>query len=145
MIRVVLDTNVFISALLTPASPPAWILELVLEGRLRLIISPGIIREIALVFQYPKVQKSMQKHGLTAEEVTDAILQVLKIAVITPGAEIAQGASPDPGDDMVLSCALEGRAGFIISGDRDLLELESYEGIRIVSPADFFKIWAELA
>ena len=143
MIRVVLDTNVFVSALLTPGSPPAGILELALEGKLRLIISPGIIREIALVFQYPKVKKSMKKHRLTEEEVADAILKIFKIATITPGAEIAPGVTPDPGDDMVLSCALEGRADFIISGDRHLTALDAYEGIRIVTPATFLKFLAD--
>lgn len=85
MMRVVLDTNVFVSAFLTPDSPPARILELALEGQLRLVISPGIIREISQVFQYPKVKKSMKKHRLTAEEVADAILKIFKIATITPG------------------------------------------------------------
>ncbi len=139
MIRVVLDTNVFVSALLAPDSPPARILELALEGRLRLVISPGIIREISLVFQYPRVQKSMKKHRLTTEDVADTILKILKIATITPGAEFAQGVSPDPADDMVLSCAVEGRADFIISGDQDLTALESHEGIRIVAPATFLR------
>lgn len=143
MIRVVLDTNVFVSALLTPDSPPAGILELALEGQLRLVISPGIIREIGLVFQYPKVKKSLKKHRLTEEEVAETILKILKIATITPGAEIAKGVSPDPGDDMVLSCAVEGRADFIISGDQDLTELDSYQGIRIVAPGIFLKLLAE--
>lgn len=142
MIRVVLDTNVFVSALLAPDSPPARILELALEGQLRLVISPGIIREIGQVWQYPKVKKSLKKHRLTAKEVANAILKILKVATITPGAETARGVSPDPGDDMVLSCAMEGQADFIISGDQDLTELEYYEGIRIVSPANFLKLLA---
>jgi hypothetical protein len=143
MIRVVLDTNVFVSALLTPDSPPAGILKLALEGQLRLVISPGIVREIGLVFQYPRVKKSLKKHHLTEEEVADAILKILKLATITPGADIAKGVSPDPADDMVLSCALEGRADFIISGDRHLTVLDAYEGIRIVTPAIFLKLFAD--
>jgi len=143
MIRAVLDTNVFVSALLTPEGPPARILEITLDGQLRLVISPGIIREIGLVFQYPRIKKSMKKHGLTAAEVGDAILKILKIATITPGVEFARGISRDPSDDMVLSCASEGQADFIISGDQDLTELDSYQGIRIVSPASFLKILAE--
>jgi len=140
MMRVVLDTNVFVSALLAPNSPPAGILELALQGRLRLVISPGIIREIGQVLLYPKVKKSLQKHRLSTEEVADAIIKILKVATITPGVEIASGVSPDPADDRVLACAIEGRADFIISGDRDLTELESYKGIRIVTPAAFVKL-----
>lgn len=145
MIRAVLDTNVFVSALLAPDSPPARILELALEGQLRLVISPGIIREIGLVFQYPKVKKSMKKHCLTEDEVANTILKILKVAIITPGAEIARGASQDPADDMVLSCALEGQADFIISGDQDLTALESHEGVRIVTPATFLQVIEEQA
>jgi hypothetical protein len=142
MIRVVLDTNVFVSALLVPDSPPARILELILQGQLRLIISPGIIKEIGQVWQYPKVKKSLKKHRLTEAEVAAAVIKILKVATITPGAEIARGVSPDPADDMILSCAVEGQADFIISGDQDLTELESYEGIKIVSPASFLKLLA---
>ncbi len=140
MIRVVLDTNVFVSALLIPDSPPARILELALKGTLRLVLSPGIIKEIGVVFNYPRLKKSMKKHLLTDDEVADAILQILKIATITPGAEIVSGASRDTADDMVLSCAVEGQADFVISGDQDLIELESYEGIKIVTPAAFLQI-----
>lgn len=140
MVRVVLDTNIFVSALLIPDSPPARILELILEAKLRLVISPGIIKELGSVFAYPKLKKSMQKHGITDEEVAEAIHDILSIATITSGSEIAQGACLDPADDMVLSCALEGRADFIISGDQDLIELEFYEEVKIVTPAKFLQI-----
>lgn len=68
---------------------------------------------------------------------------VTLIALITPGAETVAGVSPDPGDDQVLSCAVEGKADFIVSGDRDLIGLEDYQGIRIVTPAAFLKILVE--
>lgn len=143
MIRVVLDTNVFVSALLVPDSPPARILELALQGSLRLIISPAILKEIGSVFQYPRLKKSMKKHRLTEEEVADAILKILKVATLTPGEKVVRGASPDPQDDIILSCAVEGQAEFIVSGDQDLIKLEAYEGIKIVTPAGFLKILAE--
>jgi uncharacterized protein len=140
MIRVVLDTNVLVSALLTPDGPPAEILESVLEGRLRIIISPAIIREIGLVFQYPKLKKIMQKHHLSAEEVEEVIFKILKVAIITPGEKIIQGVSRDRTDDLILSCAAEGQADFVISGDKDLTELGSFEGIRIMDPANFLQL-----
>ena len=143
MIRVVLDTNVFVSALLIPDSPPARILELILAGNVRLVISPGIIKELGSVFTYPKLRKSLKKHGVTHEEVAEAILNILRIAAITPGSELVQGAALDPADDMVLSCALEGQADFIISGDQDLIKLDSYKGVKIVPPANFLRIIAE--
>ncbi len=143
MIRVVLDTNVFVSALLTPESPPARILELALEGKLRLVLSPGIIKEIALVLQYPRVKKALRKRRLTSKEVEEAIFKILKTAAITPGAVVAEGISRDPADDMILSGAAEGQADFIISGDQDLTCLESFEGIRIVNPTTFLRLIEE--
>ena len=140
MIRVVLDTNVFISAILTPHGPPAKILELALEGRFSIIISPAIIREIGLVFQYPRLKKAMEKHRLTPEEVEEAIFKILKVAIITAGGKIIQGVSRDPADDLILSCAAEGQADFVISGDKDLTELGSFEGIRIREPAAFLRL-----
>jgi putative PIN family toxin of toxin-antitoxin system len=140
MVRVVLDTNVFVSALLTPDSPPARILELIIERNLRLVISPGIIRELGLVFEYPKLKKALNKHGVADDVVANAILKILKIATITPESEIARGVSCDPKDDMVISCAIEGHADFIISGDQDLIKLESYKGVRIVTPATFLQL-----
>ncbi len=143
MIRVVLDTNVFVSALLTPESPPARILELALEGKLRLVLSPGIIKEIALVLQYPRVKKALRKRRLTSKEVEEAIFKILKTAAITPGTVVAEGISRDPADDMILSGAAEGQADFIISGDQDLTCLESFEGIRIVNPTTFLRLIEE--
>jgi hypothetical protein len=140
MIRVVLDTNVLVSALLTPVSPPAKILAAVLEGRLRIIISPAIISEIGLVFQYPRLKKTMRKHRLSAEEVEEALFKILKVAIITPGDKIILGVSRDPADDPILSCAVEGQADYVISGDKDLTELESFEGIRIMEPATFLRL-----
>lgn len=102
---------------MVPDSPPARILEVALKGYLRLIVSPGIIKEIDLVFNYSKLKKSIRKSHLTDDGVADAILHVRRIATITPGAEIASGVSQDPADDMVLSCAVEGQADFIVSGD----------------------------
>jgi predicted nucleic acid-binding protein len=83
-------------------------------------------------------ESSLEKEAASGE-VEDTILQLLKIATITPGAEIALGASQVPADDMVLSCAVEGQADFAISGDQDLIKLESYEGIKIVTPANFLQ------
>jgi putative PIN family toxin of toxin-antitoxin system len=62
MIRAVLDTNVWVSAILTPGNPPAKILEFALAGKMQLLISPGIIREIGQVLKDPKVKKALKKH-----------------------------------------------------------------------------------
>lgn len=144
MIRVVFDTNVFVSAILTPKSPPAELLELILEGKLRLIISPQIIEEIERVFGYPKIKKLIKKRELTPSEIEDAFLKIAKVAVVTPGELSVEAVPDDPSDNMVLACALEGHANFIISGDRHLTNLKTYRGIEIVSPARSLKFLKEL-
>lgn len=144
MIRAVFDTNVWVSAILTPGNPPAKILALALTGKIRLIISAGIIREIGRVLQYPKVKKALKKHRITAQEVEHLFFKLLKVALITPGAILAEGVSNDPADDMVIACALEGQADFIISGDHHLTDLKNYQGIKIVDPATFFELITRL-
>jgi hypothetical protein len=144
MIRAVLDTNVWVSAILTPGNPPARILEFALTGKMRLLVSPGIIREIGQVLKYPKVKKTLRKHRITSQEVDAVILKLLKAAIITPGEILAEGVSADPADDMIIACALEGQADFIISGDHHLTDLEDYQGIKIVAPATFLALIANL-
>jgi putative PIN family toxin of toxin-antitoxin system len=143
MIRVVLDTNVFVSAILTPEGLPAKILEMALVGNMRMVISPAILREIGQAFQYPKIQKLLKKHGITPKEVEKVVLKILKASFLTPGQLSLEGFSRDPADDMVISCAVEGEANFIISGDRDLTDLESFQEIRILAPAAFLKLLEE--
>jgi uncharacterized protein len=145
MIRAVLDTNVWVSALLTPGHPPAKILEFSLTGKLRLIISPGIIKEIGRVLQYPKVKKALEKQQITSQEVEEVILKVLRVALITPGEILVEAVPGDPTDDMVIACALEGKADFIISGDHHLTDLESYQGIKILDPATFYELLRSLS
>jgi predicted nucleic acid-binding protein len=64
-------------------------------------------------------------------------------AVRVPGVVRVEGQCRDPKDDPILACAVEGRASHLVTGDDDLLELDTYEGIRIVSPADFLKLVEE--
>lgn len=140
MIRAVFDTNVFISALFNPKRPPAQVLELALQGKIRLIVSPQLVEEIERVLTYPKVKKLLKKRQTTTGEVVEAIAKILKVAVLTPGDLTIEAVPDDPADDMVLACALEGKADFIISGDHQLLDLENYQGIKIVNPARFLDL-----
>jgi len=140
MIRIVIDTNILVSAILTPEGNPAKILKLALQGKLNLIISPAILEEIRQVLRYPKLVKLMKKNMITLEEIYTFLDKMSKIAVITPGKLDIKAIPDDPSDDMVLSCAVEGEADFIISGDHHLTDLRIFQGIKIVDPAAFLKI-----
>jgi len=85
MTRIVIDTNILVSAILTPKGNPAKILKLILQGKLNLTISPAVLEETRQVFNYPKLVKLMKKNKITRKEVYDFLGKMSKVAVITPG------------------------------------------------------------
>lgn len=140
MIRIVIDTNLLVSAILTPQGNPAKILKLILQGKFPLILSPAILEEIHRVLRYPKLLKLMSKNKITLQEVDNFIDKLIKIAVITPGNLDLEVIQEDPSDNMILACAVEGEADFIITGDHHLTDLRIFQGIKIIDPAAFLKI-----
>ena len=145
MINIVIDTTVLVSGMLTPGRAPAQLFELVLAGKIKLVISPQIIQEIQRVLEYPGIIKLMKKRRLEAEELENALWRIVRVAHITVGAVTVQGVAADPSDDIFLACALEGQAEFIVSGDHHLTDLKNYQGINILPPAAFISLWSEYA
>ena len=143
--KVVFDTNVLLSAILTPHSPPARLLQLSLEGKFRLVISLQIMQELARVIRYPKLTKLLKKRRLTPGDIDNFLEKLRKIVTWTPGKLKLEAVSEDPADDMVLACAVEGEADFIVSGDHHLTDLQTFQGIRIVDPATFLGIFQKFA
>ncbi len=140
MIRVVIDANQFVSALLKPQSNPADVLQLARERKIQLVISPDIVDEIRAVLLYPKI---MKRHRRTPEQIKLFLRKLLKTAVITHCRAGLDVVKDDPSDNKYLECAMEGRADYIISGDGHLTDLRSFHGIRIVTPAQFLKTLKE--
>lgn len=139
MIKVVLDAIQFVSALLKPHSNPAKIVRLVYEGDLTLLLSPAILDELQRVLAYPRIKKL---HRRTPEEIERFFQKLEKIALITPGILSVSAIVDDPSDNIYLACAVEGNAGFIVSGGHHLTDLKTYRGIPIVHPATFLKLIA---
>ncbi len=140
MTRLVLDTNVLVSAILNPLGKPAFILKLALRGVVELVISRAMIEEMNKVLHYPKLIKLLKKNKVSVEEVEAFINNIDTIAEITKGALVLEVIKKDPTDNIILACAVEGGADFIISGDSHLLSLESFEEIEIVTPATFLEL-----
>ena len=65
------------------------------------------------------------------------------LAIPTPGELVLRVIADDPDDDHYLSCAIEGEADYIVSGDRHLLEIQEYQGIRILTPRAFLTLLGE--
>jgi hypothetical protein len=135
--RVVLDTNGFVSALIAPQSIPAKILSLAREGKFALVISSKIIQEIRRVLGYPKIATRLEKHQVSTDEVEVFLERITQAAHLTPGILQVEAVQDDPADNDILACAVEGEAEFVISGDHHLTDLQSFQGIRIVDPATF--------
>lgn len=131
MIRVVIDTNVLISAFINPGRSRD-VLEKVFKGDIRLISSPAILSEFEEVL-------SREKFGFTKDQVAKVLSIILRVSeVITPKISI-NVVSDDPDDNKILECALDGKATNIISGDKHLLRLKIYKSIGIYSPNQFLR------
>jgi len=133
-LKVVLDTNVLVSALLRRNSIPHRIFEAAENQVFLLCISPGIIKEVEAVISRPTLVKRTQMN----ERERTVFLNTLKevSVLIEPSKELPPLAA-DPDDTKFLECALEGQVDYIVSGDNHLLQLGIYEGIKILSPRDF--------
>lgn len=130
--RLVIDTNILISALLSESSLPAHLLVLWREGRFELVTSDEQLDELMRVTRYPKIRERLAPAlaGRLINEVRDAAFVAKDLPDIT--------VSPDPFDNHLLSAASVSSADFLVTGDkRDLLALERYDGTRIVTVRDF--------
>lgn len=134
--RVVLDANQFVSAVLVPYGRPAQILQAWQERAFELVLSPPILAGICRVLLYPRLRK---KHGWGEKEV-DAFLDGLRTAaLIVPGELCVRVVAEDPTNDKYISCALEASADYIVSGEEHLKRIGNYRGIRILSPVEFLQ------
>ena len=131
--RAVVDTNVFVSSFLNPGGTPRQIIDLWKTGAGILCRSPGIIEEYILV---------LGRLGLEGEPEMDELLDLFRkkanILFTAPAGDL-KVVEADPADDKFIECALHAKAAFVISGDRHLLDVERYERIRVVTPAEFLQ------
>jgi putative PIN family toxin of toxin-antitoxin system len=119
---------------LSAAGTPARILDAWRHERFQLIMSDAILNEVGRVLRYPKI---VQRHVWTEAEIDRFLHSLASFSLKTPGALTVNIITDDPSDNRYLECAVEGSADVIVSGDRDLLALGSYEGIAIVQPSAF--------
>lgn len=138
MVRIVLDANQFVSALLKPGSNPDLIMRLVRREKVLLFLSDAICAELLRVLTYSKIRNRLNRSEASLSEFIDKLRAV---AVVIPGAVKLPPLQSDPSDTKYLECAVEGKADFIISGDHHLTDLNTFQKIRIVAPATFLTIF----
>lgn len=129
--RIVIDSNVAISVFLF-GGKPARVLESAISGVAQCFTSLPILDEIRGVLQRPKF-------GLTAEQALAVVEEFHHLCQVVEPLRTVHAITDDPKDNMVLECAHAAQAEFIVSGDAHLLDLARWEGILIVSPAEFTK------
>ncbi len=135
MIKVVLDTNVYVSAFLF-GGPPAHVAMLSEEGAFRICVSTPIVRELKGVLT--------AKFGWDRKELANTLDSLLANAEpVSPRKKM--DVSQDPDDNRILECAIAAGAAAIVTGDHGLLRLRSVEGVRILTPRQFLesKMWEE--
>lgn len=129
--KLVLDTNVLVSAFLWQGTP-GRLVEMAGEKECRLFTSRVLIDELNEVLQRKKLAKQVQATGLTA---TQMLRNYRRLSTTITARHLAQQVSRDADDDAVLACALAAQADFIVSGDMDLLVIKQFRGICIVTAA----------
>jgi putative PIN family toxin of toxin-antitoxin system len=133
---VVLDTNVWVSAMIWGGAP-AKIVEAAERGEIEVIASMEIISEIGDVLSYSKIESVYSEAGLSRRDLVEAVFRVARIINVDMKAEAV---AEDPSDNKFIECALVGGAGYVVSGDRHLIKLGSYNGVRVLSVSEFLKI-----
>ena len=132
--RVVLDTNILISATLVPLGAPARIVIAALDGRIRLVVSDNLLTEYLNVIQRPHITK---KYQTIAAQIQRLSIFLRHDTIRVDGTPTKRIVLADAKDDFVIACAVEGKAHYIVSGDEHLLQLSTYHGIKILTPRDF--------
>jgi putative PIN family toxin of toxin-antitoxin system len=134
VLRAVLDANVYVSAAVRPEGPPGRIIERFLRGAaFEVVLSAPIVEEVLRALVYPKVRRFIR--GDVEPELWFEDIVVL--ADLVGSDKTPPAVCEDPDDDKYIAAALEGRAAFIVTGDRELLKLKEYQDIRIVTPREF--------
>lgn len=139
MLKVVLDTNLFISGLINSLGPPAQLLKAWRKYAYILITSNEILEEIERVLNYSHIVK---KYHLSKEVIESNINLIKQEAIVLFDTVKLSVIKSDPDDNKILACALEAKAQYIISGDDHLLSLGQYHDIKIVTAREFLKILA---
>jgi len=132
MLRVVVDSNVLLSALRGGRMRP--LLEALIAGRFHLLTSQPLIRELTEVLARPE-----WREALDPSECQELLTVIDEAAMhVTPTRRVM--VCRDPEDNAILDCALAGRADYIVTGDNDLLVLHPFHGIEILRPSEFLRV-----
>jgi putative PIN family toxin of toxin-antitoxin system len=127
MPRIVLDTNVLISALIKPGKPRDLLLEIA-KGKFQLVLSRQILDEFARTVADPKISRYVDE-----EDITRYIKVIGSAATIISVKSRFRVVKQDPSDDIILRTAYDGKARYVVTGDEHLLSLKQYRRVKILT------------
>ena len=136
MYRAVVDTNLIISGTASASSVPYHLLEAWRRNEYILVTSVPILAEVKEVFEREDIQAHFH---ITSDQAKNVIETFTKQAFVTPGELEVNVVKDDPDDNKFIAAAIEGSASYIISGDRHLLDIKEYEGIKIMKARNFLE------
>ena len=128
--KVVLDTNVFIAAYFNRKSASAMIIDLCLENKHKLIFSSRLRKEAKLILKNVRAEREFRERTRSLFMNASKVKPTRKVFTV----------KEDPDDNKFLECALEGKADYLITSDRHLLELGEFAQTKICKPTQFLKL-----
>jgi putative PIN family toxin of toxin-antitoxin system len=131
--RVVIDTNVLVSAFLSTKGAPAQILARFATEAFELVVSQPLLDKYHQALGYERVQAL---HGMSEEEIQQQIADLRGVAVFV-SSTVSVNVVSDPDDNMLFSTAIEGHADIIVSGGAAVQAVKEHQGVRVLSPAQF--------
>lgn len=129
--RVVFDTNIFISAFVIPRSQGEKAILKIIEEENLLLISTDIIDEILSVLssKFGRDREALSHVAVTLSELAELVKPARRIKIFN-----------DEPDNRILECAIDGRADFLVTGDKKILQLREYKGIKIISLKEYLEL-----
>ncbi len=136
--KIVLDTNVLVSAFISKHGKPAVLLDLILTfSEVQLITSKPILEELESVLRRKEVR---ERFGYSMSDIESFIRAVQKVSLEVKIKSDFKVVAEDPKDNLVLNTAYDGKADYVVSGDKHLKGLKKFKGIKIVNPAQMIEI-----
>jgi len=129
--RVVVDPGVFVSALIAPKGTPAQLLDLLLEQRFELVVSPRLLAELTGVLLRDRFRRYV-----TAAEVRELVADLAAVATVIRDPPDPVAITRDPHDDYLVALAVAAQADALVSGDRDLTDLQD-SPVSVLTPRTF--------
>ncbi len=137
MLKIVLDTNQFVSGLISKQGASARLLQAWQDNAYILITSREILQEMERVLRYPRINR---KYHLTEADIQSVIDLVEREAIVLSKTGFVDVVKNDPDDNKFIACALEANADYLVSGDGPLLEIKNIKNIPMVSASDILRI-----